>query len=108
MPDNQQNPYGAQPFGGPFADAITPQVVSQPHESKTQFTGGSKTQALTGLLSKFLEGYGKGQMQKSMATEVQKTQQLQGYTNWADRVMSNPDIPQEQKKQFATEFTQAQ
>lgn len=107
MPDN--NPWGPQSFNGPFAGSITPQVVSEPHQSQQQFNGyGGKGQAVLGILDKFLAGVGQGRMQRSMAQEQQKTQFTQGFGHWANTVMADPDVPTEMKSEFEKGAVKAQ
>jgi hypothetical protein len=99
MPDSndqqaQPNPYAAQPLTGPFVGAITPQIVTPPHESTGSFhTSPSKGGAVAGILDKFLAGYGKGQMQKQMATEMQKYEYNRGFANWRDSVLKDSSVP---------------
>jgi hypothetical protein len=105
MPDN---PYGPQQFTGPFAQAIQPQIVQSPHESTTPFSGyQGKGGATLGILSKFLEGVGKGRAQKAMATEMQKYQFTQGFSNWVNAQMSNPEVPPELKSQLERDAAKA-
>lgn len=101
--------YGPQKFDGQFSEYLSPANIARPPaESPPPATGYEGTGGSIALLaSKLFSGIGQGRMMSALAAEKEKDQRMQRFISWGDSIMQNPNITNEAKQQFGTDFQHA-